>query len=295
MDMLPKDCAILSIHYRSWGNNKKADASLIETKASKEMMRFSKKLIQSPEFKAIGSHYNKVKKWISKKSIPTFFQESTFFVKVENIEIIENFIEASITELNDLVNELVSVYIVRIDEAEKSLANQFNRNDYPSIDELKGLFAIERSWISYEIAKNLPESVFKKEAARIQLIFKNAEQKLNDSLALSLQKLINHMVERLTENGEDKKKSFKVNSINNIMEFFEDFKNQNVYGFKGLEKLVAKAEKIIGQIDDVDKLRTDVTFKEDIRNQFTKVEKALDDLIVEKPKRKFKAEAYKNK
>jgi len=106
---------------------------------------------------------------------------------------------------------------------------------------------------------------------------------------LSLREEFSGMIKRITErftNGHNAKpKVFKKGTINNFYEFFENFKERNIFRDSELTDLVDRAEAILGG-KSAEVIRSNDQLKEQIRTDMAEVERSMED-ILSRPRRKI--------
>jgi hypothetical protein len=105
----------------------------------------------------------------------------------------------------------------------------------------------------------------------------------------SLREEFGGMVERITErftsgpNGNPK--VFKNGTVNNFYEYFETFKERNIFKDEQLTELVERAQGILAG-KSADAIRSDASLKDRIRDGMEEVEQAMAD-ILSRPRRKI--------
>ncbi len=188
-------------------------------------------------------------------------------------------------ELLDAARELSSQYDAIKSEAQRRLGTLFSAGDYPTT--LDGLFDLEVSYPpidppNYLIALN--PGVFEAEQARVRERFESAVELAEQAFAGELQRLVTHLAERLTGLQDGQPKVFRDSCITNFMEFFERFRRLNVRSNPELDALVDQARQVITGIEP-QQLRDSVRLRQMVANDFTRIEQAVGDLLVDRPRR----------
>jgi hypothetical protein len=188
-------------------------------------------------------------------------------------------------ELLDAARELSGQYEQIKSEAQRRLGSLFNAGDYPTT--LDGLFDLEVSYPPIEpphylIALN--PGVFEAEQARVRERFESAVELAEQAFAGELQKLVTHLAERLTGLQDGQPKVFRDSCIANFTEFFERFRRLNVRSNPELDALVDQARQVITGIEP-QQLRDSVRLRAMVANDFTRIEQAVGDLLVDRPRR----------
>ena len=188
-------------------------------------------------------------------------------------------------QLLGAARELSSQYDQIKSEAQRRLGTLFNPADYPTT--LDGLFDLEVSYPPIEpphylIALN--PGVFEAEQARVRERFESAVELAEQAFAGELQKLVTHLAERLTGLQDGQPKVFRDSCIANFTEFFDRFRRLNVRSNPELDALVDQARQVITGIEP-QQLRDSVRLRQMVANDFTRIEQAVGDLLVDRPRR----------
>lgn len=289
MDILKlQDAVALSLSVHGWGNRATADKTKIVTKSDKELLTMTKQLIDSPEWKKIMQTLYAAKWYINDRSVPAFFKKGIWFIASSKTAEFENELIDRQKVVDKMVeDEFIPVYKKRIEEIKIRLADQFDASDYPSVSYLKGCFRLEWHWITFDVPKNLSKELFEKEKERTEKMWSEAAEKIVQSLRASFMELVKHASDALTVGSNGKTKAFKDSTFDNITEFINTFKYRNITNDTDLKNLVDKAEEILKSVDNPQELKKDDKLRSFVKSNFTEITKKLDNMIVEKPSRKF--------
>jgi hypothetical protein len=187
--------------------------------------------------------------------------------------------------LQDAVRDLASQYDAMKSEAQRRLGTLFNPGDYPSM--LDGLFDMEWSVVPIEPPSylvTLNPGVYEAEQARVRERFESAVELAEQAFAGELQKLVAHLGERLTGLQDGQPKVFRDSCIANFTEFFDRFRRLNVRSNPELDALVDQARQVITGIEP-QQLRDSVRLRAMVVNDFTRIEQAVGDLLIDRPRR----------
>lgn len=283
---ISKDAVAIVFSIHRWGNRKTADKRKLEGKMDKRMLNATKRLLDSQEYKAIGTHLGETKQWIISRSVPSFFHEGIYLFNKNLIHEVEEYLALRKQQLSVLINNFLEVYPQKIEEAKELLKDQYQPKDYPSVGYLRYAFSISHRWVEFDIPEGLPKEIYEVEKAKVEKMWQEAAEQITMSLRESFQQLISHAVERLTPEKGKKPKIIKDSVIENINDFIDAFKMRNLTNDILLEELTEKARKVLTNVDGQD-LRDERFTRLAVKKEFAKIEKALGDMIVEKPSRKF--------
>jgi hypothetical protein len=170
--------------------------------------------------------------------------------------------------------------------AREKLGDLYNPADYPA--SLDGVFDLRWEYPPVEPPNYLmtfnPE-LYQQEQQRVQHRFETAVVMAENAFAEQLQDMISHLIERLTDEPDGTKKTFKVSAIENFKEFYENFQDMNVRSNAQLERLIRQANELVSGIDVKD-LRKNNNLRQSLTQQMGEVKTALDSLITNAPRRR---------
>jgi len=189
-------------------------------------------------------------------------------------------LEAAVRGLDDHYSELKSA-------ARRRLGDLFNANDYPP--SLHGLFGVEWDFPNVEPPDYLCQlnpAIYEQERARVTARFEEAVKLTEQAFITEFAKLIEHLTERLSDNGEGERKIFRDSAISNLTEFFNRFRQLNVRSNQELDALVEQAQRVV-QGTDPQALRDSDGLRQHVTSQLSRVQAALDGMLVDRPRRRI--------
>jgi hypothetical protein len=296
------DTVALLFSSHAWGISRKGNLKkLLNARQAVEspeeyekVLGLTNKILVSPEHDAIRKYMaNEVKvRYLSKRSVPSFFREGCYIFRLTSVERTEQWLQDAQKEVRRLVEEFKAVYLQQKEEARFILEKdgQYKEEDYPTVEELDNLFYLEWQWVSFRVPEDLPEQVRIAELAKAENMWRNAAENITYALRESFKKLIDHAADKLQVGSDGKKKKFQQSTIDNIREFLATFNDRNITSDYELEKLVKKAETVLGEVSDVKELKGDMQMREYVKVEFDGITKELDELMVSRPVRKFNFE-----
>jgi hypothetical protein len=189
-------------------------------------------------------------------------------------------LEAAVRGLDDHYSELKSA-------ARRRLGDLFNPNDYPP--SLHGLFDLSWDFPNVEppdYLSQLNPRIFEEEKARVAGRFEEAVRMAEQAFIGEFAKLIEHLTERLSDNGDGERKIFRDSAITNLTEFFERFRQLNVRSSQDLDALVEQAQRVV-QGTDPQALRDSDGLRQHVASHLSRVQAALDGMLVDRPRRRI--------
>lgn len=170
--------------------------------------------------------------------------------------------------------------------AREKLGDLYNPEDYPP--SLEGVFDLRWEYPPVEPPNYLmtfnPE-LYQQEQQRVQHRFETAVVMAENAFAEQLQDMISHLIERLTDEPDGTKKTFKASAIENFKEFYDNFRSMNVRSNAQLDTLIERATNIVSGVDVKD-LRKNNNLRQNLTRQMGEVKTALDSLITNAPRRR---------
>lgn len=115
--------------------------------------------------------------------------------------------------------------------------------------------------------------------------FEEAVRMAEEAFMAEFHKLVSHLVERLTGQGDGKPKVFRDSAVGNLHEFFARFRMLNVRSSADLEELVQTAQHALKGANP-EGLRDDGHLRAHIAAQLSGVQASLDGLLVDQPRRR---------
>ena len=257
--------------------------------AEGQYLSAGKKLLDTrhPAFKAVTSIKSKIANTWKDMSLP-FPEPGVRLIKRDQIDEFVGLMEEYRNELAEAVANLDNHYgDLKVAAAER-LGRLFNPGDYP--ETLIGLFDVSWDFPSVEppdYLRDLNPALYEAERARVAARFDEAVQMAETAFLDEFSKLVGHLSERISGNGDGgEKKVFRDSAIGNLGDFFERFKSLNVRSNDQLDALVAQAQQAVRGVGAKD-LRQSDALRQRVATQLSGVRSALDGLMVDRPRRKI--------
>jgi hypothetical protein len=171
--------------------------------------------------------------------------------------------------------------------AREKLGQLYNPADYPPT--LEGMFSISWEYPPVEPPRylmNFNPELYEREQSRIQQRFENAVAMAEEAFAEQLSDMVSHLIERLADNPDGTQKVFRTSSIENIKEFYENFRKMNVRSNPQLESLISQASNLVSGVS-TQEIRTDKSLRQNLSAQMSTLQTALNDVIVDAPRRRI--------
>jgi len=188
-------------------------------------------------------------------------------------------------ELDEKVSELDQQYSELRAAARQRLGSLYNGADYPL--SLAGEFGIEWDFPSVEppdYLRELSPELYRQESERVAARFDDAVRLAEEAFLAELQRLVAHLIERLTGQEDGKPKIFRDSAVTNLTEFFERFRTLNLRSNAELDALVDQAQRVLGGTEP-QRLRENTVRRTEVASELAQVETLVDRLLVDRPRR----------
>jgi hypothetical protein len=105
-----------------------------------------------------------------------------------------------------------------------------------------------------------------------------------EAFTSELAKIVSHLTERLSGQADGKPKVFRDSAVNNLVEFFERFRELNIGSSDQLDGLVTDCQRIVRGVGPQD-LRDNQQLRQHVATELSQVQSVLDGLLVDRPRR----------
>ena len=254
--------------------------------ANVQFLSAGKKLIDTkhPAYKAVTAIRGKVQSYSKSLSLP-YPEPGVRLIRQDKIDEFAAKMQEFQEELAEAVATLDRRYSELKATARNRLGSLYNSADYP--ESLRGLFSIEFDFPSVEppnYLQQLNPQLYEQECQRVQSRFDEAVRLAEEAFTAELAKLISHLTERLSGQEDGKPKVFRDSAVENLTEFFQRFRELNVRSSEQLDQLVGQAQRVIRGVEP-QSLRDNQGLRQHVTTEMARVQNALDDLLVDRPRR----------
>jgi hypothetical protein len=255
--------------------------------AEGDFLSARKKLLDTNHkaYKEVTSVRGKVSAYWKSLTLP-FPEPGIRLIRQHEVEGFNIQMEAYRDVLKLAVRQLDENYVELKSAASRRLGDLFNPNDYPS--SLNGLFGVDWDFPNVDppdYLSQLNPAIYEQERARVAARFEDAVKLTEQAFIGEFAKLIEHLTERLS-NGGGERKIFRDSAITNLTEFFNRFRQLNVRSNQELDALVDQAQRVV-QGTDASALRDSDGLRQNIASQLSRVQAELDGMLVDRPRRRI--------
>jgi hypothetical protein len=291
------DAAMLLTVVRRWPPKSKivADKSIVQTSAQPGMLSLNKKLWDAPQMRAIENNENVLDQFLKFNASAMPLRAGHYLVAMD----LYTKVKARIIEHNTARETLIDAFVAAYDDAiirsKELLGDQYRATDYPTKEQVKGLFYFGHSWLDFSVAGKLQEvdqEAAERQAAQLEGEIHQAAEVQKDLLRKEMQGIVAHLLDRFTPReveGELKKKVIRDTVLDKITDFREIFPAKNLAQDEKLGALVQQANSLLSGVS-ADKIRADDNLRESMQKGFEAIKTQIDKLLVDEPSRSISFE-----
>jgi hypothetical protein len=285
-NLFEKGC-LVQLSTSVWRATRKIDQNkLAEIIPSNEWLSATKKLVDPESIKPIQKIANSARNYLRGMSLP-FPLPAMVFVPKEMISKADQRLHEYKTEFDDAVDDLVMNYDRLREAAMSCLGELFNVFDYPV--DIRSKFGLTWRFVILDVPNGntgiLSPEVYEREKEKFIRTMEEAREMAIQSLREEFAWMVDRITERFTTGPDGKPKVFKNATVNNFYEYFETFKERNIFRDEELAQLVAHAQGIL-EGASADTVRSDQQLRERIQSGMHEVEQAMAEILT-RPRRKI--------
>ena len=229
----------LTINCTRLGNLRTSSVSL-NTNANEHMFHTAKKLLESPELKAIALRDGEIKKSLLPYLLP--YKLGCSIVPSVSGKAVRDILDAyEKVERPALVKSLVDVYDDRVNEAKALLKNEFDATQYLSKEAVAAEYTFDYDLFSLTLPADL------KDKAHESIM--SAAQGVNDALAAAAQTMVEKLASSLKPDADGKFGKVYDKQFIVLQEFLAGFDIRNVASHVELKKEMDKLKALLAGVD----------------------------------------------
>jgi hypothetical protein len=278
----------LKIQFGAIGDSRKISAAQINVDADKRLIRVSKKLLDAAELKEIRRFDGQLRHFLYQTCLP--YDIGIHLVPYEAVEIIEERLLEAQADRPALVEAFLRVYPQLCSQISRRLRTLYNAADYPPVDFVRSKFTLNWEYLSFGTPgqlRGISPRIFAREREKAAQKMAEASIEIQQILRTTLAQMVEHLRDRLTEDGEGKPKQLRESAIQKLKEFLSTFDFRNVTDDRELTEQVNKARELLDGVN-ADVIRNTDALRDRIRTGMGEISTQLDTMIIDRPTRKFR-------
>jgi len=247
-----------------------------------------KRIFASDHWRAAMSIARKFDTWLHIRSLPCPLKRGTELIPLTMLDEVYAKLDQAEAGYKIEAGALLEEYDQLKRESQEKLKDLYREEDYPSPQQLRRAFWVERKLFDFSPPgkMKLSETMFKQERDRWRQTFIKAENEIRLALRESMLMLVSHLAEKLQSTPDGKKKVLRDSAVDKVVEFLDLFDKRNVLNDTELKILVGRARRVLdGDIAMAGALRQDGTVREIVSRRMEEVKSGLDALIKSGPAR----------
>ncbi len=285
---LAKKTVCIKVSLSTLGNTRKVSTAQIEADADKDLLRVSKRLVDSAELKAITRFDGEIRRFLYNICLP--FEIGIHLLPITALEMVESRLRQFAVDRRQLVKAFLSAYPSLCLDAATRLRGLYNPTDYPPADEAAREFGFSWQYVSFGVPEQLQgisREVWEQEREKAAVRMAEASTEIQVVLRETMAKLVQHMADRLKTGPDGKPLRFKETTVENLVEFLMNFEFRNVTDDNELQALVSQARDMLQGVTAED-LRTTGDLRSKLQQGMTGIAAQLDTLLMRTGGRKFR-------
>jgi hypothetical protein len=250
-----------------------------QNNADPDVARVNKNLLSGvDQLAAITKYASAVRNWMYAQTLPwsdlgaRLVSTATFFDFKRELD-------AKQVEFYKMVDEFLDVYPTLISAQAFKLGAMFDRDEFPTVDDLRGKFRLHASFmpvpevgdfrvdIGNEGMRLLQEQYEASYNARLNAAMSDVSKRLIEGLA--------HVSDRLTPDESGERKMFQRTMLEKLAETVSSVRALNITRNEALDKMAAMTEKAIENVD-IDFLKENETARDKLREKVDSILGAFD-------------------
>ncbi len=259
---------------------------LAGTSVSPEWLSATKKLVDPDSLKPISKVVNAARSYLARVSLP-FPIQGMVFVPKEMISKVDGNLNHHKTDFDQEVEGFTEKYERLREVATMYLGELFNEFDYPP--DIRRKFSFVWRFVILDLPNGntrlLAPEVYEREKCKFIQTMEEARELAIQSLREEFSEMVQRITERFASGPDGKTKIFKNATVHNFYEFFQTFKDRNIFRDDQLAELVERAQGILGN-QSADTIRVNDNLKDRIKEGMQTVETAMSE-ILSMPRRKI--------
>ncbi|MBL9164294.1 MAG: hypothetical protein JNL18_16305 [Planctomycetaceae bacterium] len=290
-DRLRREMAALRLSFH-WLGARKTLSRQQRTEAAQqfgaagEFLSAGKKLLDTshPRFKEVSAVRHRALDYARGMSLP-FPEPGIRLIRRADLDEIERRLGEFQLDLGLKVSRLEAEYAQLREAAREQLGRLYAPSDYPA--SLTAEFALSWDFPSVEppeYLRRLSPELYRREAARVAARFDAAVELAEEAFAAEMSQLVGRLAERLAGEADGRPKIFRDSAVANLSDFFQRFRRLNVRSSAELEELVDQAAATLAGVAP-QALRDGAALRRQVAGELTRVQAALEGLMVDRPRR----------
>jgi hypothetical protein len=282
----------LAVHKKKFGNSRKASLAIVDTDADKALLGLSKRLLDSPELKAISGVDHELNAFLESICMPSMFKNGVYLLPIPLVERVEDELQQFKIKRQAAVDTFLEVYPDQVRAIETRLGSQYDARNYPTVEQMRLLFDLEWQYVSFGVPgslKAIKASLFEDEKKKYEAKMQEAAEEYRSTLRARLYGFFDALAESLKPTSDGKKRRLYESTIDKVNQALALFEMQDATDDKELAPIVARGRAIMAGVD-VEQLRDDDALRGRIESELSQALADMKTMIVDRGSRAIELE-----
>ena len=222
-------------------------------RASKSASRVHKSLLpEVQQLKDITKYAASLRNWMYTQTLP-WSDFGARLIPTANFFEFKRELDDRTAEFDRMVNTFLLVYPTLISAQAFELGDMFDRDEYPTTDEIRDKFRLRVSFMPVPDAGDFRVDIGNEAIAELrdkyEADYKERLDAATADIAKRLLENLSHVADRMTDEPDGKRKAFKPNLLDKLADTIASVRALNVTKNEALEAMVDKTEQLINESD----------------------------------------------
>jgi hypothetical protein len=269
---------LVELSVRTW-TARKLDRSVTEEvnvskKASSAASRVNKHLLpEVKQLKDIVKYAAAVRNWMYTETLP-WSDFGARLIPTANFFDFKQELDSRTATFNQMVEDFIDEYPNLISAQAFELGDMFNRDEYPTADEIRAKFGMRASFMPVPDSGDFRVDIGNEAMAQIKADYEEDFKARMDAATADIAKRLleglSHVADRLTDSPDGKQKAFKYNMLEKLASTIATVRALNVTKDEALSRMATEAEQAINGIN-VEVLRDMPSAREKLKNDMDNI------------------------
>lgn len=282
------DIVLLNLRISMWGVNRTLGTGDYEVDAEKPLVRASKKILDCPEYEYLTRLKRGIHSRLKSLALPAqILRAGVYPVALAMVPDVDAILQRFEVEWQVGVEQLGSVWDMRLLEIQDRLRGLYDERDYPAWERANNCFAVAWSYFTIDTPKSLQAisgKLLQRERAKAAAQWTEMLDEVRDGLRCAFKELIDSLLVKLTPGPDGTKK--RLTGVDRLLEFVDTFAKKNVANDAELQTLVEEARGIL-ENRSTEELRTNQRLREYVQDKLQSVKVIVDTMVEDAPARQI--------
>ncbi len=284
---LDKNSILLLMRLSKLGNRRKVSSGMVEVDADKEVITVGKLLLDCKELADISTFDGQIRQYVYVRSLPSgVLKEGVYRLPLTLVDEVDRGLKNLGDQRLQLIDEFLTVYPIKVDEARTRLRALYNPADYPPVEQVRQAFDFQWRYLALGVPNTISNVLIQQEREKASQDLAAEMDEIRLALRMAFADLVNHATAALTVGPDGKPKIFRDSLVSNLEQFFNYFDARNLTGDEDLADLVQRARDIMKGVRPED-LRTDMDLRREVQQTMAEVKDSINANVMMKPSRRF--------